>query len=100
MAESPTGDEIHRVCEYLAGISDSLSQGAGTDGIGNAGTFVSVCACDPDFSAAVAKSGLSAIIDHPQQFNAMTNGCLSYEAASGEVLYPSEARKRHGVRDT
>lgn len=96
---TPTGDQIYNVCRYLAWLSDGLARSAGTPGLENAGWYVSICATDPSFAQAVSERGASAVIDDPSKFNPMTNGCLSYRAANGQILYPSEARTLSGKAD-
>ena len=97
--QQPTGDEIHRVCRYIAQLAEALFWGSGEPGLENAGTYVSVCATDPEFADAVVKSGSSAMIDNLGKFDAMLNGCLSYRTKDGRILTPAEARALSGVAD-
>lgn len=95
----PTGDEIHRVCVYLAKLAEGMFRGSGVPGIENAGVYVSVCATDPEFCDAVAERGPWAVVDDVRKFDAMRNGCLSYQATNGQIVTPAQARALSGEPD-
>ncbi len=96
----PTKEELIKVCQWIAYIADGTSVVAGVAGDELAGQIVSVASCDPEYADTLSRTG--SFVDASfsgQGFDPMRNGCLSYTAGTGEILYPSEARAREGSPD-